>query len=340
MKTIRYLFLVLAVFQTNAQISDFDFINFQKADSIALVYKNETLSNLPELTHKLTAHLATDVERFRAIYMWVCGNIANDYVLYSKNMRKRQRFKKDSLKLKEWNNHFRKIVFQKLLEKNRTICTGYAYLVEELSQLANINCKVIHGFAKTSTINLEKLDTPNHSWNAVELNGKWYLCDPTWASGIPNPETLRFEFYYNDGFFLSNPKLFAVNHYPIDEKWLLINDNNHSFKTFLEAPIIYGEAYTYLNVHDEPKRMHNTTLKNDSVVFKYDLKKNIVPKDVTLLIDNGSSSKKVHPQIISKTDQSLVVAYAFKHVGFYDVHFYIGDHLISTYTFKVKKPKA
>ena len=58
----------------NAQKADFSTITFEKADKIALEYKNETLTNLPELAYKLTSDLATDVERFRAIFKWVCSN--------------------------------------------------------------------------------------------------------------------------------------------------------------------------------------------------------------------------------------------------------------------------
>ena len=332
----RFIFIVIFAFQSNAQISDFDEIDFQKADSIALAYKNEGLDNLPELSYKLTSNLTTDVERFRAIFTWVCRNIANDYGLYSKNMRKRQRYKNDSIKLKDWNSKFRKVVFQKLLDENKTLCTGYAYLLKELSVLANINCEIVHGFARTSTIDIEKLDVPNHSWNAVELDDKWYLCDPTWASGIPNPVTSRFEFQYNDGFFLSNAKLFAVNHYPEDNKWLLLDDELLSFNAFLEAPIIYGKAYTNLSNHNAPKKMHNDIQKDEKVVFEFELLKPVETEDISLLIDNGKISIKIRPELITIKGQSLIVEHAFESPGFYDVHFLIGTDLISTYTFKVK----
>ena len=95
MKVIITTFLFIFVFQLNAQIADFNTINFEKADAVALEYKDEMLTNLPELARKLTADLTTDAERFRAIFKWVCSTIANDYTSFSRNKRKRQRFKKD-----------------------------------------------------------------------------------------------------------------------------------------------------------------------------------------------------------------------------------------------------
>lgn len=331
----RYLILLAFAFQSHAQISDFKWVDFSKADRIALEYNKEKLDDLPELSYKLTSKLSTDVERFRAIFTWVCTNIANDYGFYHKNMSRRRRYKSDSVKLNNWNSKFRKATLKKLLKKNKTICTGYAYLLKELSDLANIECEIVHGFAKTSTINVEHLDVPNHSWNAVKLNGKWYLCDPTWASGVPNPETNLFEFDYNDGFFLANPKLFVINHFPIEKKWLLLKEDA-TFKTFIEAPILYGKAYSNLSNHLAPIKMHNEIKKNENIALKIQLKKPVDIKTIRLLIDSGYDSKKIRPKITSNNNQLVTVKHTFKSKGFYDVHLYIGEDLISTYTVKVK----
>ncbi|WP_420571883.1 transglutaminase domain-containing protein [Kordia sp.] len=334
---IRYTFLFIFVFQSNAQIADFDTVNFDKADKIALEYKDERLTNLPELAHKLTTELSTDAERFRAIFKWVCSNVANDYHLYSKNKRKRQRYKNDSLRLKDWNDNFNKVVFKKLLKDRKTICTGYAYLIKELANLAAIDCEIVHGFARTSTMNIKNLDTPNHSWNSVKLNGKWYLCDPTWASGIPNPSSAQFQFQFNDGFFLSDPHIFSVNHFPIDKKWFLLGEKTPSFETFLEAPIIYGQAYAYFNSHNMPKKLENVVYKNEPVVFKYQLQKEIAEEDVIFVIETSFKEKKVKPQLVTIKDQLLTIDYKFQTTGYYDVHLYIKKNLIATYTFEVKK---
>lgn len=336
MKRILFICLFIFTFQSNAQISDFDEIKFQKADSIALECKNLGLQNVPELSHQLTSNLSTEVERFRAIYRWVCGNIANDYAMYSKNMRKRHRFKNDSLKLKVWNENFRKSSFQKMIKHQKTICTGYAYLIKKLSDLANIESEIVHGFARISSIDVATLDVPNHSWNAVKLNGKWYLCDPTWASGIPDPTTNLFEFHYNDGFFLTQPELFATNHYPVDSKWLLLESDDYTFERFLEAPITYNKAYSNMCIYMEPKKMHNTVQKNEKVIFKFQLLKPTNVEDISLMIYDGNYSKTIHPESITIKDELLVIEYQFKSTGFYDVHLLIGNDLTSTYTFKVK----
>lgn len=337
MKIIRYIFLLIFVFQSNAQIADFSTINFEKADKIALKYKNENLSNLPQLSYKLTSELTTDVERFRAIFKWVCDNIANDYGMFRQNMRKRQRYRNDSVKFAEWNKKFKKKAFDKLLKKNRTVCTGYAYLVKELANLANIKCEIVNGFARTSTINVETLKYPNHSWNVVKLNGKWYLCDPTWASGVPNQTSGIFQFKYNDGFFLSNPKLFAVNHHPVDKKWFLLDKNMPTFEMFLEAPVIYGSAYNYLSNHIKPNQLDNTIKQHEKTIFEVQLLKPVKKEAIHLIVEKNENEQKIKPTAVIIENETLTLQHIFKYRGYYDVHLYIEDQLIASYSFKVTK---
>ena len=147
--------------------------------------------------NSLTLGLETDVEKYRAIYLWVCSNISNDYNFFLKHRKKTERYKGDTLKLEYWNDRFKEKLFKKLLKRQKTICTGYAYMVRELSKLAGLNSQIVNGFGRISTTDIETLDTPNHSWNAVRLNGKWYLSDPTWASGIIDADKGKFKFEYN-----------------------------------------------------------------------------------------------------------------------------------------------
>lgn len=336
MKSFLLILFLLITYQSYAQISDFNHIDFKKADSIALSYNGEELYNLPKLAFQLTSNLDTEAEQFRAIYFWVCHNISNNYGLYLRNKHKRNRFKKDSIKLKNWNDEFKKKLFKKLLNKKTTICTGYAYLVKELAQLANLDCEIVQGYGRVSTTNIENLDLPNHSWNAIKLNNKWYLSDPTWASGIPDTETNRFTFQYNEGFFFAEPELFAVNHFPVEKNWWLLKNNVPTFEDFLASPIIYGKAYENLNLHSFPKQMHQNIKRFENVSFEFQVKKSIKSEDIMFLIDDGFSSKKTKPNSVLISNSTLKIEHQFLEKGFYDVHLYIKNDLISTYTFKVK----
>ena len=171
-KKLLFIFLGFLSLPTFAQKSDFASLNFKKADAAAHQYKGASLESLPVLSYNLTNSLSTDVEKFRAIYFWICTNIENDYYAYLKNKKARKRLEKDSLKLAVWNADFTKKTFKKLLKEQKTVCTGYAYLIKELANLADIKCEIIEGYGRIGDDNIGKLSMVNHSWNAIQLNNK------------------------------------------------------------------------------------------------------------------------------------------------------------------------
>lgn len=334
-KTTFFLFLFYASFCFSQQ-SDFKHINFSKADKIANATKSKRLYELNKLTYNLTNNLETDVEKLRAIYIWICNNIANDFRLYASNERKRNRFEKDSLKLENWNSKFKKTLFKKLLKKKKTICTGYAYLLKEMCKIVGIESYMVNGFARTATVDFSKLTMPNHTWNVVKLNNKWYLCDPTWSTGISFPEEGRFQFIYNDGYFLADPELFFYNHFPVDLQFSLLGETTPNFTEYTELPLIYGDAFTTIKEHVLPKKMHHNLTKNSDFTFQYVLKNKVDLQKIKFIVDNGISEKMIIPKIAVENN-ILTLKHTFKNRGFFDVHLYIEERLIATYTFKIAK---
>ena len=181
--------------------------------------------------------------------------------MHRKVSRKRKKFKSDSISLLNWNKEYTQKVFKDLLKNKRTMCTGYAYLLKTMANIANIECKIIDGYGRNISANIGKLSAPNHSWNAVKLNKKWYLADATWSSGYTDLSSNTFVFDYNDGYFLTEPKLFAKNHFPLDKKWLQISENNFSTDTFINAPLVYGETFKNEIIPTSPLTLKNTVVR-------------------------------------------------------------------------------
>ena len=46
-----------------------------------------------------------------------------------------------------------------------------------------------------------------------------------------------FKFYFNDAYFFTNPDRFFLNHYPADEKWLLVAKSKTDFAPL---PVFFG----------------------------------------------------------------------------------------------------
>ena len=317
-----------------SQVSDFKTIDFSKADNIAKLNEGHDLSNLPLLTHKLTSKLPTDVEKFRAIYTWVCKNVSGDSYQHNKVSRKREKFKNDSLGYIEWNNEFKKIAFKKLLNHKKTMCTGYAYLIKELCFIANIKCEIIDGYGRSVETNVEELESINHSWNAVKLDNKWYLCDATWSSGY----MINGSFFvqdYNDGYFLTDPILFAKNHYPIEKKWFL--NKNLKVSKFIAEPIIYGETFQHQVIPIYPKELNTTIKKNEEINFSFKLLKPISKESISLVKISGDHQNRYKIYDFKNENGIITFKYRFKRKGFYDVHLKIENDIVATYAMEVTK---
>ena len=334
MKNHYTLLLLLSINNCLSQVSDFKHVSFEKADNIAKLNKGEGLYNLPLLTHKLTNKLDTDVEKFRAIYTWVSTNIKGDYKQHTKVSRKRKELKNDSLKYINWNNKYKKVAFKKLLKHKKTMCTGYAYLIKEMAFLAGLESKIIDGYARTVTSNIDSIEMANHSWNAVKINNKWYLCDATWSSGYMIKNGI-FIPDYNDGYFLTDPTLFAKNHFPIKKKWLL--NSKTTVNGFTTSPLLYNQAFKYKIFTVYPSKMNVTINKNSEINFKYSTLKNITNEKISLIYYLGNEEKKLTLFNINNNNGSLSFNHKFQKKGNFDIHLKINKDIVATYTFKVLK---
>lgn len=337
-KSFFILFVIIFNIRVYAQMYDFKDFDFNKADQIAYSQKGKSLKNFSSLAYNLTDTLTTDVEKFRSIYTWVCTNIEGDYIASVINKEKRKKLQKNNLKLNNWNISFRTKVFEKLLNEHKTVCTGYAFLIKLLSNLANIECVIIDGYGRTANNEIGKNPIPNHSWNAVKLNSKWYLCDATWSSGSYNYEKSQFTYDYNDGYFLTNPELFIKDHYPLDSNWVLTNQP-YDLSNFMNQPFVYGNTYKYGILPIKPCEMNIEVEQYKETQFLLNTSKPIYTSQIKIELVSGTNSQAVEPTKIHLKDNSLEIIYKFENKGLYDVHFKIDNNVVLTYVVKVKKAK-
>ena len=332
-RKLPFLFALLAVLVSHSQVSDFKHINFNIADNVAKLNEGASLKNLPVLAHELTYKLSTDVEKFRAIYYWVSHNVIGDAQQEAKVNKSQRTFKNDSLGFVNWNHEYKRTAFKKLMKHKKTVCTGYAYLIKELCFLANIECEIVDGYGRNVNANVEALETINHSWNAVKLNGKWYLCDATWSSGYFLGSLFVKD--YNDGYFLTDPQLFSKNHFPAHKKWLL--DNPLSEKEFVSSPLIYSEAFKYKLIPNNPNEMNIETKKNDEVLFSFTTLDSLSNNKISLVKYIGTKEIPYKIYNIEETQGITTFRCKFDQKGFYDTHLKINNDIVATYTVKVTK---
>ncbi|MEO7990297.1 MAG: transglutaminase-like domain-containing protein [Chryseolinea sp.] len=333
MKYVAFACLVFIFFSVNLYAQRGIILNtdFKKADSIAALYSHYSLRNLKSLSDKLTGQLSTEEEKFRAIYSWVCSNIENDYQYYIINKRKREKLHNKPEALNQWNRKFSKRVFNTLLTEYKTVCSGYAYLIKELAFHAELSCVIVDGYGRTAQANIGGPGIVNHSWNAIQLDNTWYLCDATWSSGAIDTQKGMFVKKFDDAYFLSSPSLFILNHYPQDTAWTLMPDKP-TLQEFLNGPLVYTSIHRYSISPLFPETFDSSITKGKSISFRFK-KANTIPIQKVQLQINGSM---ISPRVIEDANGLYTIDHTFATKGKYIVHVLVDSNYVSTYTVNVK----
>lgn len=321
--------IVLSI-RLQAQLSDFAHTDFRKADSIAAIHAGHSLKDLKSLAINLTAPLQTDEEKFRSIYKWICENIENDYDFFVLNKSKREKLSSEE-KRKAWNEKFRTQVLEKLFAEKKTVCTGYAYLVMKLSGYAGLECVIVDGYGRTVQANIGGTGIPNHSWNAIRLHDKWYLCDATWSSGAIDTEMRGFIKGYDDVYFLPEPSLFVRNHYPLDTTRMLLNDKP-SLETFLGRPLVYKSFYRYKLDGLFPHTFDVSAIKGEPVSFHFRKGGAMPIEKVELQINRSRETQQPY----ENSNNEYRIDHVFKSKGRHVVHLILDSNYVVTYNVKVQ----
>jgi hypothetical protein len=155
--------LCMAGFLSGQTPTDPDLLPYTTKD---VSLKKRTTTDAEQLVKKLTQGKNGDQEKFDAIFTWVTTNIAYDY-----------------------NEFYLPTApipgsIQRILKTKRTICLGYANLMDTLCMLAGIPNVTVYGYAKDEFFDVnDTIYTHNHAWSAVKIDGLWYLYDATWSKG-------------------------------------------------------------------------------------------------------------------------------------------------------------
>lgn len=195
-------------------------VDFNEIDRRVLFIK---AASPAELSRNLTSPYFTELEKVRSIFRWISENI--DYLPRQTYSRKKQSFIQfdnpgDTGSLKPLDER----VAEKVLEKKFAVCDGYARLFKTLCDYAGIRSEIITGYARTEPGKINQRFRSNHTWNAVMIDNKWKLLDPTWASGFVSWGGNTFIRSFNEEYFLPEPEEFIRDHYPDDPRWTLIPD--------------------------------------------------------------------------------------------------------------------
>lgn len=243
--TFKYRFIIVTFF------SLLHFVSFSQNQIDDIVSKYPGKSNsYKELADKIKTDFTTDEDRARAAFAWIAMNV--EYKTKGINKIQKIRFSYTSEEdLQAQKDQFRRELALKTITSRKALCEDYATLYQEICGLLNVECVIIPGTAKRFISEIGKSNLPsNHAWNAVKINGKWKLADITWAAGSVDYAKMEFLEEYTPAYFDSDPKEFAMKHYPDNQKWLLL-DGSFTREEFTLQPAVFnefiGKGYKIIN---------------------------------------------------------------------------------------------
>ena len=100
------------------------------------------------------------------------------------------------------------------------VCSGYARFYKYLNDKFNIETQCITCYSKGYGYKVGEAAKSNHEYNAIKIEGNWYLVDTCWSAG--NVNGTQFTFDFNEFYFCCPPEYFITNHYPDDKEWQLL----------------------------------------------------------------------------------------------------------------------
>jgi hypothetical protein len=160
--------------------------------------------SVPSLAAYLARAGRDDLTRARALYRWVAGHITYDAAGFR-------------------SGQPGDLSPEAVLHRGRSVCEGFARLTKALGEAMGLEIEVVSGWSKGYGYTPgQTFDGPtNHAWNAVRIDGKWRLMDPTWGAGYLD-ESLSFVRRFQDHYFLTKPEEFVFDHLPERSSWQLL----------------------------------------------------------------------------------------------------------------------
>ncbi|CAF3584566.1 unnamed protein product [Adineta steineri] len=243
------------------------------------------------------------IDQHWIIFYWIACNIEYDTV---------------ALFTKTFGNQTAEGVFQ--IKKG--VCAGYANIYKYLCDQLQISCELVGGYSKEYAF-YKREDAPtetSHAWNAVEIDGHWYLIDTTWGAGPFNDKKV-FEHQLNSYYFLPRPNEMIYHHFPDDEKWQLLKRSIEKDE-YMQMPKLHP-SYFELNLElVHPCNQAHVDFLPDR---PYALVLIRAPSDVQLMADlklNGKEIEGADRVIFDRQKQIYCCYFAPTNIGKYKITVY------------------
>ncbi|MCH9688753.1 MAG: transglutaminase [Deltaproteobacteria bacterium] len=173
-----------------------------------------------------------------------------------------------------------------VFSRGTAVCAGYAALLAALGDAAGIEIVVVVGDARDSD---GLFDGRGHAWNAINIDGKWFLVDATWDAGHVSGS--GFVEDYDAGYFMTPPEVFVASHMPDDPKWQLL-PAALSHGDFLRQPHL-RPSFAALGLElVEPRRARHDVRQGDQLTLNFTNPNGFALSGSVRSTDDGDSSHR------------------------------------------------
>ncbi|XP_077477520.1 kyphoscoliosis peptidase [Stigmatopora argus] len=184
---------------------------FRRLDShvvrVGAELKENGVSDVAAIVRVIAGVAESQLEKLRAVWVWLCHNIEYDVCGYLGRRSEAPCSPED------------------VVASGRALCGGYAGLCLEMCRLLGLPCQEVTGHSKgigyRQGQDLGEVKS-DHLWNAVLLDGQWFLMDACWGAGRVDLEGRSFVKRLDDFYFLTEPEEFIESHFPDEERWQLL----------------------------------------------------------------------------------------------------------------------
>jgi hypothetical protein len=179
--------------------------SYEEIDRHALNAPSSAESTIGSLAAYLIEPAKNDREKARAIFRWIAENIDYNVDVF-------------------FGGSSGSIRSEDVLKSRRSICYGYSDLFLSLAGEAGLEAVRITGYGKGYGYVPGRAFSglSNHAWNAVRINGSWYLIDCSWGAGYVTSEG-KYVRKFDDHYFMTPPSQFIFSHFPEDARWQLLD---------------------------------------------------------------------------------------------------------------------
>jgi len=274
-------FSLLFLFQQNLSAQN------KNADETILKIPQANTSSAIALSEFIKKNYATDTARIRAIYIWVTNNINYDVakLLARNSVPNPGRQSPDDV-----------------LKTRAAVCQGYADLFIEVCNQLAIPTVFVGGYTKRD----QKVSPLAHAWVSAQLNGDWYLFDPTWGAGyLQNNQFIKAP---NFKFYKLSPEKMISDHMPFDPMYQFLNYTITN-KEFIEGKTSVNKGKVFFNYNDslknynllsqpqkardETRRLEANDIANDMIAERLNfLKKGVSSHDFKDRYDDAGNAYK------------------------------------------------